>query len=190
MGAMLGKNGVVYMICAVIGYAIAHFLPPGLWAIFAYLLITYHLFLAWLVVTAEHKVGISLPIGMTILTHTACLAVVVCFAMGRNTIPFFGLIRLFVPALAPFEVEWLFKARNQNTTDKAVPVSKDDAAQKAAAVANAVAAAATIDDYQEWLKYLAQPNRPPRKPGMSVQDEYKQWLLARARSRVASHPKQ
>lgn len=53
----------------------------------------------------------------------------------------------------------------------------------------AVATTATVDDYEEWLKYLAQPNRPPRKPGMSVQDEYKQWLLARARAKVAP-PKQ
>jgi uncharacterized membrane protein YhaH (DUF805 family) len=61
--------------------------------------------------------------------------------------------------------------------------------EKAALVAAAVAATATVDDYEQWLKYLAQPNRPPRKPGMSVQDEYNQWLLARARARVAP-PKQ
>jgi hypothetical protein len=61
--------------------------------------------------------------------------------------------------------------------------------EKAAAVADALAATATVDDYQEWLKYLALPNRPPRKPGVSVQDEYKQWLLARARAKVAPNPK-
>ncbi len=189
MGAMLGKNGLVYIICALIGFGIAHLLPPGLWAALAYLLITYHLFLGWLVFSAEHKAGISLPIGTTILTHLACLALVVCFAMGRHIIPFFGLIRYFVPALAPFEVEWLFKASNQNPTNKPVSASKAEAAKKAAAVANAVAAAATVDDYEEWLKYLALPNRPPRKPGLSVQDEYKQWLVSRARSRIAPGPK-
>ncbi len=65
-----------------------------------------------------------------------------------------------------------------------------ESAHKADLVAAAVAAAATVDDYQEWLKYLAQPNRPPRKPGLSVQDEYKQWLVARAKSRVAPRPRQ
>jgi hypothetical protein len=129
---------------------------------------------------AEHETGFSLPIGSTIVTHLACLALVVCFALGRGHIPFFGWIRLFVPALAPFEVNWLFKGRIKNAPKK-VPVSKE----KAEAVAAAIAATATVDDYQEWLKYLAQPSRPPRKPGMSVQDEYKQWLLARARAKVA-----
>jgi hypothetical protein len=64
-----------------------------------------------------------------------------------------------------------------------------EAAHKAELAATAVAAAATVDDYQEWLKYLATPNRPTRKPGLSVQDEYKQWLLARARAKVAPHPR-
>jgi hypothetical protein len=58
-------------------------------------------------------------------------------------------------------------------------------AQEDALLAKAVAATVTVDDYQEWLKYLAMPNRPPRKPGQTVQDEYKQWILARARSRIA-----
>jgi hypothetical protein len=138
---------------------------------------------------AEHETGFSLPIGSTIVTHVACLAVVVCFALGRGHIPFFGWIRLFVPALAPFEVRWLFSGNKNRKTDKPVPVSKQEAEKKAALVASAVAAAATVDDYEEWLKYLAQPKRPPRKPGMTVQDEYKQWLLARARARVAP-PKQ
>ena len=71
------------------------------------------------------------------------------------------------------------------TKKKTVPVSK----QKTEAAAAAIAASVTVDDYQEWLKYLAQPGRPPRNPGVSVQDEYKQWLLARARSRMAPRPK-
>ncbi len=184
----IGKNGAVYLVCALIGFGISTLMPPGLWSVFAYLLITYHLYLGYHVTIAEHETGFSLPVFSTILTHLACLALVVCFALGRHVIPFFGWIRLFVPALAPFERDWLFKARVQNTT-KPVPVSKGEAAEKAAAVASAAAASATIDDYQEWLKYLAQPNRPPRKPGTSVQDEYKQWIVARAKARLAPTPK-
>jgi len=50
------------------------------------------------------------------------------------------------------------------------------------------AAAASLDDYQEWFRYLAMPNRPPRKPGMTVEEGYRQWLLERAKSRIAVHP--
>ncbi|MGD0940242.1 MAG: hypothetical protein ABR905_11070 [Terracidiphilus sp.] len=185
----LGKNGAVYLVCALIGLGTAHFLPGGWWSIFAYLLITYHLYLGYHVIISEHETGFSLPVGSTIITHLACVSLVVCFALGRGLIPFFGLIRLFVPALAPFEAQWLFSGKKSNSKNKPVPISKEKAAQKAAAVADAVAATATVDDYEEWLRYLAQPNRPPRKPGVSVQDEYKQWLVARARAKVTS-PKQ
>jgi hypothetical protein len=183
-----GKNGAVYLVCALIGFAVSSLLPPGAWSVFAYLLVTYHLYLGYHVMIAEHETGLSLPVFSTILTHLACLALVVCFALGRGHIPFFGWIRIFVPALAPFERDWLFKARIRNTK-KPAPISKGEASQKAAAVANAITATVTVDDYEEWLKYLAQPNRPPRKPGLSVQDEYKQWLLARAKAKLAPTPK-
>lgn len=48
-----------------------------------------------------------------------------------------------------------------------------------------VAAAVTVDDYEEWLRYLAQPNRATRKPGLTVKDEYEQWLVERIGSRRA-----
>lgn len=83
--------------------------------------------------------------------------------------------------------DWLFKGQNAKEKEKsAVPVSK----VKSDLVVAAVAASVTVDDYEEWLHYLAQPNRPPRKPGMSVQDEYKQWLMARARAKIAPQTKQ
>jgi len=176
-----GKNGAVYIVCALIGYGISALLPHGAWSVFAYLLITYHLYLGYHVMIAEHEAGFSLPIFSTIITHLACLTLVICFGLGRHHIPFYDMIRLLVPALAPFESEWLFKGqKHRKEKKKAVPVSKE----KIEAAEAAVAATVTVDEYQEWLKYLATPNRPPRKPGQTVQDEYKQWILARARSRV------
>jgi hypothetical protein len=125
-------------------------------------------------------------IGLIALTHLTCLALVVGLGIGLRYIPFFGLIRYIVPALGVFEIKWLF---GRGMKKKEVRVSSEKSAATAAAVAAAVSAAATVDDYQEWLRYLAKPNRPPRKPGMSVEDEYKQWLLDRARSRLPAHPK-
>jgi hypothetical protein len=189
--AILGLEGIdlfAFVVSNLIGFlAGLYFMPNFAVSFFAAILISFHLFLAWLVITAKHESGISLPIITTILTHLACLVVVVAIGIGRH-IPFFGIIRYCVPVIAIFERNWLFKGTKKGNA-KGAQVPKGEAERKAAAVANAVAAAATVDDYQEWLKYLAQPNRPPRKPGTSVQDEYKQWLVARAKAKVAPPPR-
>jgi hypothetical protein len=189
--ALLGLEGIdlfAFVVSNLIGFVAGLLLLPNLLlSVFASILISFHLFLAWLVITAKHETGISLPIISTISTHLACLVLVVAIGFGRH-IPFFGYIRYCVPIIAIFERNWLFKGRNKSYAN-APQVPKGEAAQKAAAVASAVAAAATVDDYQEWLQYLARPNRPPRKPGLSVQDEYKQWLLARARAKAAPRQK-
>ena len=41
-------------------------------------------------------------------------------------------------------------------------------------------------DEKEWLRYLAQPIRTYRKPGLSMREEHQLWLSARERSRVIS----
>jgi len=180
------KNAVVFVFCMLAGYIVSSFLPEGAWLIFAYVLITYHLFLVWLVMTSGFDAGFTPPIGSTILTHLVCLILVVFLGIELRRIPYFGLIRYIVPALGLLEIKWLF---NRGKKKRDVEVLSEKAAAAAARAANAVTAAVTVDDYQEWLRYLAQPDRPPRKPGISVEDEYKQWLLARARGRLAAHPK-
>jgi len=39
-------------------------------------------------------------------------------------------------------------------------------------------------DEKEWLLYLSQALRTFRKPGVTLQQEYKLWLAARAQSRA------
>jgi len=39
-------------------------------------------------------------------------------------------------------------------------------------------------DEKEWLRYLSQPIRTYRKPGVTLPQEHKQWLAARAQSRA------
>jgi len=177
-----GRNAVAFVFCVLLGTIVASFLPEGGWFTFAYLLITCHLFFGWLVMTKEHETGLALPLGPTILTHLVFLALIVCLGIGRHYIPFFVWIRYFVPALAFFEVKWIGLSSEKI---KEVQASSE----KAARIAAAVAASASIDDYQEWLRYLARPDRPPRMPGMTVQEEYKQWLLARSKSRFATPTK-
>jgi len=177
-----GRNAVAFVFCVLLGTIVASFLPEGGWFTLAYMLITCHLFFGWLVMTKEHETGLALPIGPTILAHLVFLALIVCLGICGRYIPLFAWIRYFVPALAFLEVKWIGR-----TSEKIKEVQA--LSEKAACIASAVAASASIDDYQEWLRYLARPDRPPRKPGMTVEEEYKQWLLARSKSRFATHPK-
>lgn len=178
----VGRNAVAFIFSVLLGYILASFLPEGGWFTFAYMLITTHLFFGWLVISKEHETGSAMPTGPAILIHLAFLALIVCLGFGRNYIPLFKWIRYAVPASAYFEVRWLLRIRAR---EKEVQVS----AEKNARVAAAVAAAVNVDDYQEWLSYLAKPDRPPRRPGMTVEEEYKEWLLARAKGRLPVHSK-
>ena len=60
----------------------------------------------------EHKAGISLPIGSTILTHLACLILIVPVGMAHH-LPFFGVFRFGIAGFAVFERGWLFSASNE-----------------------------------------------------------------------------
>jgi hypothetical protein len=100
-------NRIGFVVCSLIGYLLGRFLPQGAWSAYAPILISYHLYLVWLVIIADHETGFSMPVTHTILTHAAFLAALVGLAVGRNYVPFFGLIRIFVPSLAPFEFKML-----------------------------------------------------------------------------------
>ena len=104
-----------FLTCSGIGYLIGHYMGSGALSAYLSILVSYHLYLGFLAMIAEKETGFSLPIGQTIVMHAACLAVVIGIAMGRNSIPFFGIIRLFIPGIAPFEVNWLFSGGKKKT---------------------------------------------------------------------------
>jgi hypothetical protein len=124
------------------------------------------------VLTAEHKAGFSLPVGSTLLTHLAFFAVVACLGIGGRHIPFFRLISLCIPALAPFECHWLFSS------------GKTEAAAKEVTTVNAAFAEATREDYAEWMNFVVKQKPPFPRPGSSLPAEYERWLIARNKSRT------
>lgn len=162
-----------YVISALIGFAISHYFLEGAAAAFASVLISYHLYLLFLVLTADHEKGFSMPIGQTILTHSAFLVVVVGLPFLREQIPFFFAIKWLIPALAPFETTWLFGGKGPiiKTADEPRPSGP---------------VTATAQDHQDFVVYLRQKNRPFKKPGMTVDEEFQAWLADRARNRVPS----
>jgi hypothetical protein len=166
------KDVVAFFVSGVIGYFAGSLVPPGTWAILTSVLISYHLFLAWLVITAENSACISLPISSTVATHLACLTLIVPPALMGHFIPFFGIFRYGIAALAIFERGWLFTASNVQYGPKESP-------------ANSPIVTDTAEDFQEWTNYLATQG-PTHKAGRSIKEEYSRWLLARAQNRPAA----
>ena len=169
-----GVRTLVYVLCAGLGYLAGHLFLTGVWAVFVSILVAYHLFLGFLVLTAEHKTGFSLPIVSTIMTHSACLVIIVCLGIGGRYVPFFGLIGLFVPALAPFECNWLFSS------------GKPEQVAKAAAPLNTAFAEANREDYAEWMSFVVKQKPPFPRPGSNLPAEYERWLNARNKGRSFS----
>lgn len=188
-----------FFVCSGIGYLIGHYMGTGAMAAYVSILVSYHLYLGFLVMIAEKETGFSLPIGHTIASHLACLAVVIGIAFGRHYIPFFGLVRLFVPAMAPFEVNWLFsggkkKAGASSSALEIAPIASAPVASEPAAQATPIATAAlapsfmtsTGDDYEDFLLHMKAGKRPFRKPGISVKEEFELFLAHRAKAKAAA----
>lgn len=163
-----GKDIVAFFVAGLLGYLSATLVPAGTWAALTSILVSYHLFLAWLVITGENEAGISLRTLPTIATHLACLVLIVPAALAHRFIPFFGVFRYGIVGLAIFERGWLFTQDSIQfkSEDPITPPVND-----------------TAEDYQEWMNYLAKQNPAARKPGSSLKEEYRLWMLARDQSR-------
>jgi hypothetical protein len=162
-----GPDIAAFFAATLLGYLAGAMVPAGAWSLYVSILVSSHLFLAWLVFSTEQKTGASLPTASTIVTHLACLAVVIPLGIGRRYIPFFGIFRYAIAALAIFERGWLFGGKTGEPKSEPAPTP-------------AAVITATADDFQEWQRYLAQQKPGSRKPGTSIKAEYEQWLLARA----------
>jgi len=161
-----GKDAAAFVVACILGYLIGTLLPAGPWAIYTSVLVGYHLFLAWLVITADHEVGFSLPVVSTIVTHLACLGCVIAILLARRYIPFFRYFGMGIAGLAIFERGWLFvKTKKIESPAPIVPVM-----------------ASTGDDYQEWMR-LDWMNSPPI--ARTIAQEPSNFCLYISRSRPA-----
>jgi hypothetical protein len=178
-----GKDAVPFAIAGVIGYFVGRLVPDHTWAVYTSILVSYHLFLAWLVFTGDKNGGVSLGILSTILTHSACLFLAVAVVMARHYIPFFSILRFGISSIAVFERGWLFSGEKPKTrVTEATPAAAATAAEAQPVQASAIATA-TGQDHEEWLRYLASRNPTHRRAGTSMSEEYEQWLRARMKNR-------
>jgi hypothetical protein len=162
---------LAYLFATAIGYALGHYLLDGPAAAYASILVSYHLLLAFLVITAEQKKGFSMPIGHTIATHAAVLALLIGLAYMREQVPLFGLISLMVPALAPFETQWLFSGDGR--------VTKDNEEETETPIHTA-----SLEDREAFRDYMLQKDRPFRRPGLTLTQEFHLWNKDRAQKKT------
>jgi hypothetical protein len=165
---------VVFALCTGAGYFAGQFIPESPATPYLPLLISYHLFVLYLVahvgVTGEQKLGLSLPLPLAILSHLACVGAMIGMVMGRQEVPLFGLLQYAVPSLAPFEVNWIFegaKSRHVSVEPNHMP-------------------AGSSDDYADFLLYLKQGKRRFQRGGRSINDEYAAWLTERNKKRAVA----
>ena len=170
-----GRDIAVFMVAGLIGFAVSLMMPRGPAAVYVSMLLPYHIFLAWLVVTSEES-GLSMPVLSTIVSHLAFMAVVILLGIGRHIVPYFGIFRYLIAALAIFESRWLFRADTIRPAKRKEPEP----------VAPAVKIQSTAADEEAWLRYVAQQKPGSRKTGASMRAEYEQWMLARIAARATA----
>ena len=200
-----GPDYLAFVICAGIGYFIGSLVPAGAPSIYTTILVAYHLFLAWLILRTsanpdlgDKKAGLSLPIVHTLLTHAACLVVILApVAAALHSMPF--LAHPATAAADPGDPEaamlQMDNARHVLRLVKGICCTiaalavfergwlfSSEASEKPrpqpapSPVASAVRA--TGGDTVEWERYLA-AHRQSFAPGTSIKAEYEKWLVAR-----------
>ena len=208
-----GPDFLAFVICGVTGYFLGTFAPAGAPSIYASILISYHLFLAWLVFgkttnleDGNKRAGVSLPILHTILTHAACLVVVIGpVAIAINRMP--SLVAPNTIAGDPTDPEAAIREMNKTRRElrlfeglccsiagfavferKWLFSSEATKKPRPEPVAPPVPAVrATTDDAADWHAYLT-ANRQSFSPGASIKAEYEKWLVARRGNQPPAPP--
>jgi hypothetical protein len=175
-----GRDVVAFAICGFLGFLIAVYLPHGPWAVYTQILISYHLFLVWLVITSDREKGVSFPVLYTILTHLACVAIVLALGYGRNLIPFFRFMRYVIAGLAVFERDWLFSSG----TIKPAKPSLPEAPEPATLQPGIPELQPSLEDEEAWMLFLRRRGPASMQVGLTIKQEREKWLAARVKARL------
>ena len=177
--AVGGIDLVAFFVACFIGLIVRVFLPVEPWSIGIAVLVSFHLFLAWLLIGSNQEVPLGKDTFSTIATHLACTAVVYCVAWSAQAIGHYGLFAAFpgvrflgflIVLLAIHEQRWLLTGRKRSFQSQQPEAPSPDFTLSG-------------EDYEEFLRYLAARDPISVRPGTSVTAEYTQWRVARARSR-------
>ena len=171
---MEGEDFVAFVIAAGVGYVVGSVTGDSELSVACSILVSYHLFLAWLVMKTSGKASLAMPLPMTLLTHASCMVVALGPALvGSHHSAGFSIFRYSIAALALFERGWLFSYDQAKISPK-----EDLAAQPPLSIRP------TLEDEIEWVEYLAKRRPGMTKPGTTVRQEHEAWLRARYAQRA------
>ena len=179
-----GEDFAAFLVSAGVGFVVGSLIQDLDWSVYLSIIVSYHLFLAWLVMNSSGKAGLSMSLPATVLTHAACMVVALGPAViSSHKSPVFSLFRYGIAALALFERGWLFSAEQQKTptmeeAENAVP---------------ALSIKPTAEDEVAWIEYLSKRRPGMTRPGVTIRQEHEAWLRSRhgERARVqAQQPAQ
>jgi hypothetical protein len=157
-------KGIVVILGCLLGYVMSRFIPDGPLSVYASLFLSYHLLLAFLVITHIQDKAATLKVVNAALTHGGFVVLLLVACEAGAMVPYFFVWRFLLPALAYVELTALFSKKTAQ------------AAQTADAASNS-----TAEEYEEFINYMRGNNRSFSRPGYSIRDEFNSWLAHRSR---------
>lgn len=175
-----GEDFAAFLVSAGVGYVVGSLIQDLDWSVYLSIIVSYHLFLAWLVMKSSGKAGLSMSLPATVLTHAACMIVALGPAVVSNhKSPVFSLFRYGIAALAMFERGWLFSAEQKKQT-----------LEEAEQAAPALSIKPTAEDELAWIEYLSKRRPGMTKRGVTIRQEHEAWLRARHGERARTQAQQ
>jgi hypothetical protein len=176
---------VVLLLVIAGGYYLSELLPHTQWAQIVAILFTYHLYLAWTVFsTGERSLAHSVP--TTVLTHLACVALVVAGSMLRIPrgiimilafiFPVAGMIKFGLVSIVLFERVWVFSGGKQRQ-------AKSKESRLKPGQIETPPLESTPELYQQWLSFRSNKRADQYKVGETMKEEYAAWLKEQGRIR-------
>jgi hypothetical protein len=172
MGAWLKlerKDLMAFAACGLIGTLLARVAGPH-WRIYVYLLVSFHLFLAYLVATHQMEPGPGYKIQIVpgIVAHLFCLTLIFGLGAARDYIPMFRIIRYGVAAVAVLERRWIMKPVGDGLTPDALSGVSSPQPQTGEAAVQAPAAPIAIPGYASVAFPQTQQSVPTYRPESST----------------------
>jgi len=200
----------VYLVCVALGLIAYMMFRPAVWALDAGLMVTYHLFLLYMLSGSDQGFRRSFGIPATIASHLLCVVVLLAVSKALlasasllflRTLPVLTSVLFTMWAwkaiavlqyltaygLATHERDFLFagevhKRANENASARKFADSAPAASNGAPLIP------ATGEDHRDWLldrEHRKAAFRAFYTPGTSVQNDFEQWLRARGKTHYA-----
>ena len=161
------KDSFALLISAALGYLAGYYMPHGWPSILATMLVSYHLLLAWLVLSSDKDLETIRSLGYAASIHIACMVLIVAFGSGRLFIPHFDWVCAAIALFAYFERSWIFEPRRLEIPEAEEPV------------------ASSGEEYRAWLAHVAEEGPQDAALHSSRKQEFEDWLRERRSGNTA-----